>query len=224
MKVRKPATVRNELALLRRAFNLAVQKRVLLERPAFPAIGVDNRRTGFFEDDAFRSVVARLPEHVRPLVTFLYLAGWRVGEALSLTWASVDLQAGILEIETSKSREPRTLPFRALPELDALIREQRERTTALERRRRRIVRLVFHHDGKRVGSFRKSWASACRAAGVPGRLVHDLRRSAARNLSRAGVPERVVMQLCGWKTRSVFDRYRIVNEADLAEGLAKLAR
>jgi len=65
------------------------------------------------------------------------------------------------------------------------------------------------------------WARACKKAGLKGRLVHDLRRTAARDFRRRGVSEGEIMKLCGWKTRIMFDRYNIIDEADLAEAVAK---
>ncbi len=37
----------------------------------------------------------------------------------------------------------------------------------------------------------------------------------------SGVDEGTIMALCGWKTRAMFDRYNIVNDADLAAAVAK---
>ena len=41
---------------------------------------------------------------------------------------------------------------------------------------------------------------------------------------RAGIPEKQIMLIAGWKTRSMFDRYHIVDERDIQEAGKRLAR
>ncbi len=224
------ATINRELSALRLAFRLAVRLGVLATRPEFQMAKEENVRTGFFEDEDFDAVVRELPSHLKPVIRFAYLTGWRKGEILKLTWTNVDLTVGMIRLEpgTTKSGDGRTFPFHMLPELDTLIRSQWEGRDGL---------FVFHRRGQPIRDFYGAWKAACERAAVrhvdgreivvrPGlrdRILHDFRRTAVRNLVRAGVSEQIAMRLTGHKTRAVFDRYDIVSERDLAEGVGKLA-
>lgn len=168
---------------------------------------------------------AHLPAHLQLLATFLYLTGWRKGEALGLTWDRVDFRAGAVRLQpgTTKNDEGRTFPFAALSPMGNLLRRQQLDTIALERATGRAIPWVFHCNGKPLRDFRGAWRKACVAAGCAGRIPHDFRRTAVRNLERAGGPRSVAMKLTGHKTEAVYRRYAIVAEADLAAGVAKLA-
>jgi integrase len=220
-----PATIRYELALLKRAFKLAIAAGKAPQAPNIPSVAVDNARQGFFEAGDFEAVERLLTPPLRPFARFLYYTGWRAGEALNLTWAGVDFAAGVVRLEpgVTKNREGREFPFSALPPLAELLKAQREHTDAVERRKQRIVAHVFHRNGKPILSYSGAWDVACEKAGQGGRLLHDLRRTAVRNLERAGVSRSVAMQLTGHKTEAVYRRYAITSTADLAEGVAKLA-
>ncbi len=55
------------------------------------------------------------------------------------------------------------------------------------------------------------------------RILHDFRRTAVRRMERAGVPRSVAMKISGHKTESIYRRYAIVAERDIADGLRKVA-
>ncbi|MDP9201504.1 MAG: tyrosine-type recombinase/integrase [Gemmatimonadota bacterium] len=219
------ATIRYELACLRRGFRLAIRTGKAIQLPYIPHVSVDNARKGFFEPADFAAVEQKLAEPLRALARFLYFTGWRAGEALGLTWAGVDFRGGVVRLEpgVTKNREGREFPFVPFPQLSEVLCQQRERTSAIELQQGRIIAAVFHRNGSPIRSYARAWNAACAAAGSSGHLVHDLRRTAVRNLERAGVSRSVAMKLTGHKTEAVYRRYAITSAADLSEGVGKLA-
>lgn len=217
------ATINRELSVLKRTFRLAQQSGKVLHSPHVPMLREDNAREGFFEPDEFAAVHDNLPAYLQGVATFGYLTGWRKGEILGLTWGNVDRAAKVIRLEpgTTKNSEGRTLPYDALPELEQVIAAQWAEHQRLASEGT-LSPWVFQRGGELIGSFVKAWKTACSAAGCPGKLFHDFRRTAVRNLVRAGVSEHTAMQITGHKTRSVFDRYDIVNEADIRAGLGML--
>ena len=179
--------------------------------PGFPDRLRENPpRQGFFEHPEYLAVRAHLPAPWQDILDLAYYSGWRKQEILGLSWDEIDRAGGVIRLSPGRSK---TLVGRILP-ISPPIAE------ALARRRARRdpdSPLVFHRDGIPVRRWRTAWRTACQAAGVPTRFLHDCRRTAARNLIRANVPERVAMLLTGHKSRAIFDRYNIIHEQELLD-------
>ena len=229
-------SINRECQLLGQALRLAFERQRIPAPPPIRHLPETSVRQGFFEAEEFSKLVAALPDYLQDLTRFAYLTGWRRGEVISLRWSDVDRPGAVIRLrpEESKNGQGRTVPIDG--DLAPLIeRRWQGRLVEGEGDIPRVTDLVFHNAGEPIVDFRKAWATACVKAGlyyvvkdetgkekqVPEKLFHDLRRTAVRDMIRAGVPERVAMDITGHKTRSVFDRYNIVNERDKREALQR---
>lgn len=214
------STINSSLAMLRRMLNLARIENKIQFVPKIWLLKENPARKGIVAPDKFAILLAELPARLKPLVTFLYYCGVRLGEALQVQWDQVDLAGALirLEDEQTKSGEARVIP---LPDT--------------------LVEMLKRQEPKEGPVFcdtnlRRSWRRACVAAGLgtltpvkgrphdpiyAGLRIHDLRRTALTYLRKAGVPESVAMKISGHETRSVFERYNIVDTSDVKNAMYK---
>lgn len=219
-------TVNRELAALKRMYNLGLRSTPpkVLRIPYIPHLEEDNRREGFVEDHVYEKLAdyfSSVGLWIRGMLEIGYVYGLRVAAIKSMKVGWMNLDHKILVFPPKAMKNKKALTVKMTQKVYELLKQCCHGKKADD--------LVFTRttaDGrhKPIVDFRVTWDNGCEAAGVPGLLFHDLRRTAARNLRRAGVPESVIMQIGNWKTRSVFLRYDIVDERDIAEAVQKLER
>jgi integrase len=173
-----PATINKRMTTLRRAFNLgrrATPTKVVTV-PEFPRLPEHNAREGFFEKTEFFAVLARIADAaLRDFIELGYWTGMRKGEIAKLEWSAFDRETWTLTLpgRITKNRRPRRLA------LEGPLRTIIERRLAV---RRLDCRLIFwrSHEGAATArlqpgmpvciyEFRKTWATACRKAGIQAR-------------------------------------------------------
>ena len=213
------ATINRELAALKRMLNLGAQQTPpKVDRvPHIAMLKENNVRKGFFEDSEFQALRQALPSYLKGFVTFAYKTGWRVSEIEGLTWSQIDRDNGIVRLETGETKNDEGRTVHLDGELQTVFNDLWESRKATMKETQKISPYIFLNETRldRIRDFRGSWDTACGKAEIGKRLFHDFRRTAVRNMVRAGIPERVAMMVSGHKTRSVFDRYNIVNDTDL---------
>lgn len=224
------ATVNRRVTFLLRGLRLANQHGAQLLIPHWTHLTESAPRAGFLDWATFQTIRAALPDYARIPVTIGFWTGMRWGEITSLTIEQVafDHQRGRVKLSLAavdtKTNRPRSVIMPG--DLYETLRDWLAHAHTSP--------WLCHRHGARIRTLDTLWKSTCAKLGLAqrppavrqyrGPLLHDLRRSGVRNLVQAGVPEKVAMLISGHKTRSVFDRYHIVIESDLADAGDRVVR
>jgi integrase len=219
----KPATVHQELRVLRRMLNVAVRKRLL---PANPCSGVEFpvKVKGMFRPHYMswseqQRIEFQAPDYLRNIIRIISESGLRVyKELMGMKKEQVDLQNAMVWIPESKT--PNGIAEVPLTEL------------ALEAFREQIRisgpgTWLFPSDENPTGhqkTLKTVWHAVLRRAKVPYFRIYDLRSTYATRLSAGGVADEWVTQLLRQGDAKVFKKYSQMKLQMKREALQKLNR
>lgn len=222
-----PTTVNKELTILRAMFHHGLEDYTppkISRVPKFPErLKEPPPRQGFLTDEQYDALQAhaRYP-WLKALLAMAYTFGFRRAELVGrvqrnqpgMRVKQIDLKNRTIHLLPGETKNSEGRVVKMTNEVYDCVR------VCVEGKGPEDAVFTWE-DGSPVKDFRGSWAKMTKAAGVSV-LLHDFRRSAARNLIRSGVSQDVAKRITGHKTDSMFSRYNIVAENDLAEAAAKL--
>ncbi len=201
----KPATVHQELRVLRRMLNVAVKKKLL---PANPCAGVEFPvalkglfRPHYVTWSEQRKIEAHAPDYLRNIVRIITETGLRIyKEPMPMRREQLDLENAVLWIPDSKTPNGEAdVPLTPLA-IEAF-RDQLRLSP--------LSPFLFPSDGNPSGyqkSVKKVWCLTLRRAKIPYFRIYDLRSTYATRLSAGGVADEWVTQMLRQGDAKVFKK------------------
>ena len=194
-----PATVNREIALIRNAFNLAIEWGYIESNPTarFPLLREPEGRVRYLTVDEIARLFGECPEWLRPIVITAIHTGMRRGEILELRWEDVDLEKCQITIpqEKTKTRKSRVVPVNGV--LYNTLRSLGPKKGYVFTKK----------NGDRYREIKESFNAAVKRAGIEDFRFHDLRHTFASHLAMAGIPLETIGKLLGHKSPVMTWRY-----------------
>lgn len=219
----KPATVHQELRVLRRMLNVAVRKKLL---PANPCLGVEFpvKVKGLFRPHYMswseqQRIEFQAPGYLRNIIRIITESGLRVyKELMPMTKEQVDLENAVVWIPDSKTPNGiAEVPLTSLA-VEAFRDQIRIAGQGI---------WLFPSDENPTGhqkTLKTVWHATLRRAKVPYFRIYDLRSTYATRLSAGGVADEWVTQLLRQGDAKVFKKYSQMKLQMKREALEKLNR
>lgn len=215
----RPATIKHQLVLLRRLFNVASKWGLFSGQNPMVQVSmpkIDNQVTEYMTEEQTERLLSTLEtwpcRESAAFVRFAMLTGMRRGELFKLKWTDVDLDRGFVTLREPKGGKTITLPIseKAVNVLKALSLQGE---------------YVFPGKGGKMRTdFKGPWERIRKAAGLPdGFRFHGLRHNFASHLVSNGVDLAIVGELLTHKDSKTTRRYAHLLPAAVQEAARKSA-
>jgi integrase len=219
----KPATVHQELRVLRRMLNVAVRKKLLPSNPCagveFPVAVKGLFRPHYLTWSEQRKLEIHAPEYLRNIVRIITETGLRVyKELMPMKKENLDLANAVVWIPDSKTPNG-VAEVPLTPIAVEAFRDQLRLSPCSP--------YLFPSDENPSGhqkTLKTVWSATLRRAKVPYFRIYDLRSTYATRLSAGGVADEWVTQLLRQGDAKVFKKYSQMKLQMKREALIKLNR
>ena len=217
----KPASLNRELAMLKKAFNLAIKEWEWCRENPVSRVSMDrenNKRDRWLSVEEEARLLQGCAPWLHDLVIFALHTGMRMGEILELTWPAVDCSRRTVMVCRSKNGERRTIPVN-----DTVLSMLRQKSKV----RSLMTDLVFCSQvftPMESGHLRRAFRLALGKARIDDFHFHDLRHTFATRLVQAGVDLYKVQRLLGHKSPIMTQRYAHHYPESLRDGVETLDR